>query len=639
MLKPMKRAVHFDFHTMPGIDNFGENFDAAKFAGQMADANVEYVNMFARCNIGFSYYKTKVGIEYPGMKGNMLGDVVRECHKRNIGVTGYLNAGMNHEISIRHPEWLQMNKNGQIYDMSQGGNFFRNLCFNTKYLEYHLAELREVVALGVDGIFLDCTVPRACYCMNCVRDMLALGIDINDDAAVESFSLDVLMRACERIREVIPNDVRLIFNGMPTQLTKDIQSHKEIECLPSAWSYDFFGASAAYNRTLFSEVLYMNGRFQKNWGDFGGYKGRAAIENDFYDALTQGMQPMLGDHLHPSRNPESDIYKELGEIYGKLKLYERWTDGAKYVSEIGVLFDGVFLSEIHNSVSRILSELKYGFDIIHVSLDFSKYSVLIMPDNIRVTPQLAEKLKEYLAKGGKIISTGFSGLLPDSSGFALSEWDFEYLGINNSDTSYFKLESQIDGLIDMEYSVYCPAIIMKQPENGVSLAADVGSYFDKKGWNGQHYVFYTPPKSKTGNSAIAINSAGSVAHVAFSLFSAYFESFSTVFKLIIKKLLNIFMPQNMIRADSLPPTARATLTQKNEYKLLHVKVTYPEIRGKFGIVESHTELLGGKTVAVKGEYKSVAKLPSEEPIQSKIKDGYTYITLPQIVGYDMFLLK
>ena len=22
MLKPMKRAVHFDFHTMPGIDNF-----------------------------------------------------------------------------------------------------------------------------------------------------------------------------------------------------------------------------------------------------------------------------------------------------------------------------------------------------------------------------------------------------------------------------------------------------------------------------------------------------------------------------------------------------------------------------------------------------------------------------------------
>ena len=34
MLKPMNRCVHFDFHTMPGIDNFGANFDAEKFADE-----------------------------------------------------------------------------------------------------------------------------------------------------------------------------------------------------------------------------------------------------------------------------------------------------------------------------------------------------------------------------------------------------------------------------------------------------------------------------------------------------------------------------------------------------------------------------------------------------------------------------
>ena len=38
-MKPIKRAVHFDFHTMPGIDNFGENFDAEVFAQQLADAH------------------------------------------------------------------------------------------------------------------------------------------------------------------------------------------------------------------------------------------------------------------------------------------------------------------------------------------------------------------------------------------------------------------------------------------------------------------------------------------------------------------------------------------------------------------------------------------------------------------------
>ena len=71
-MKPIKRAVHFDFHTMPGIDNFGENFDAEVFAQQLADAKVEYVNMFGQCNIGFCYYDTKVGIRYPNMKGDML---------------------------------------------------------------------------------------------------------------------------------------------------------------------------------------------------------------------------------------------------------------------------------------------------------------------------------------------------------------------------------------------------------------------------------------------------------------------------------------------------------------------------------------------------------------------------------------
>ena len=84
MFKPMRRTVHFDFHTMPGITNFAEEFDAKKFAEQMAEANVEYINMFARCNVGYSYYNTSVGIKYPGMKTNMFADVVNECHKRGI---------------------------------------------------------------------------------------------------------------------------------------------------------------------------------------------------------------------------------------------------------------------------------------------------------------------------------------------------------------------------------------------------------------------------------------------------------------------------------------------------------------------------------------------------------------------------
>ncbi|MBO5879836.1 MAG: hypothetical protein J6Q68_04730, partial [Clostridia bacterium] len=104
---------------------------------------VEYVNMFARCNIGFSYYPTKIGTPYPNMKGNMLGDVVRECHKRNIGVTAYLNTCLNHEQMISHSDWLLMWKNGKTYDFDQGGNAFRLMCYNSSYTDYYIAEIRK----------------------------------------------------------------------------------------------------------------------------------------------------------------------------------------------------------------------------------------------------------------------------------------------------------------------------------------------------------------------------------------------------------------------------------------------------------------------------------------------------------------
>ena len=654
MIKPMKRAVHFDFHTMPGIDNFGENFDAAAFAQQMADAHVEYVNMFARCNIGFSYYPTRVGIPYPGMKGNMLGDVVRECHKRGIGVTGYINAGLNHEMSLRHPEWLQMNKDGQIYNFGAGGNFFRTVCHNTGYFDHFVAEIKEVLELGVDGLFCDCFLLRPCYCSSCMRDMLAAGIDITDEAAVTDFSMSVRVRVMEEVRKIVPKNIRLFFNGSRQWHGRNINSHYEVECLPACWGYDSFTVNAAAARPLYDEVIYMNGRFQASWGDFGGYKGTAAVENDFFDALTQGVTPMLGDHLHPADIAERDVYRDLGKIYENIINYEKWTEKAKFIPEIAILtsdYSASFADEYCSAV-RMLSELKYSFDVIFTKseADFTKYRVIILPDRVRVDEELAAKLDSYLKRGGKIISTGYSGLTPNGDGFALPQWSFDYLGeapvkLDTTDLfdtgfpSYFKLAYDAPELADMRYASYNTGIAMKAGEGNTSLAEEYNTYFDKLGWNGKHYIFYTPPKEATGNSAMAVNKENNVAHISFSLFRTYYVSFGLVYKNMIRTLLERFMPDNLIKAESVPSTSRVTLTGNDDYKLLHVKVTYPEVRGNLGIVEEHTELNAGKVIAVRGEYKSVSLLPSETPVSSEIKDGYTYITLPSIVGYDMFLLK
>ncbi|MBP3301217.1 MAG: beta-galactosidase trimerization domain-containing protein [Clostridia bacterium] len=643
MLKPIKRAVHFDFHTMPGVDDFGENFDASLFARQMKDAHVEYINFFGRCNIGWSYYPTKVGYPYPGLNGkNILGDVVRECHKLGIQVTGYLNAGVHHEALLRHPEWSKVNMKGETVDLDPqkpfNGNFFRMPCYNTGYADHLLAEIRELLDLDVDGIFCDCMLLRPCLCPNCTKEMLARGMDLSDEKQVTDFAEEQRRKMIRRIRETVPEDKYLFINSLPCPLTKDVATHAELECLPTADGYDRFVSQVALARPLYDTVVYMNGRFQCCWADFGGYKGKAAIENDFYDAIMNGASTCLGDHLHPNGMPEADIYRDLKEIYAKIEAYEPWTDGTRFQPEIAVLSTVPKLNQSHYGVGRILGELNYAFDILMPDGDFSKYPVLILPDEITVSGELREKLNIYLKQGGKILSTGTSGLMPDGSGFALPQWDFAYKGKDPMQIAYYKPTFEEKDLIHLPWECYEPGILLDASEEDTVFARHITTYFNP-GYDGTHFNFYMPPKGETGHVAAVMNRGKNVIQVSFPLFKAYMKTFTKAHRILMKHLLAELIPQKQILTEDLPITARATLTKGEDYTLLHVKATYPEIRGTMGVIEEHNVLPAGRTVAVKGEFSSACLLPDGTPLVIADCAGYTKITLPEITGYAMICLK
>ena len=153
----MKRAIHFDFHTVGGIDGLLKDFDAADFAKTLADANVEYINFAAMCNNGYCYYPTKVGIVYPGLKRDILGEVIEECHKKGIGVSAYLNVGINFEAANNHLNWSRMDKEGKSIetynifvhdcDRREGNYFVRSMCFNNQeYVEYIKNIVKEIIS-------------------------------------------------------------------------------------------------------------------------------------------------------------------------------------------------------------------------------------------------------------------------------------------------------------------------------------------------------------------------------------------------------------------------------------------------------------------------------------------------------------
>ena len=169
--KKFNRALHFDFHTPPGVKNVFGNFDAEKFAEQLADAHIEYVNITARCNMGFSYYDTKVGKKYLGLGDrDPFGEILNACHKRDIGVTAYLNLGLDHELAADNCGWLKMDREGRVYRDNKKDSFFRAMCHNTPYREHFLAEIKELCEYDIDGLFCDCFILRECFCpMRCLN--------------------------------------------------------------------------------------------------------------------------------------------------------------------------------------------------------------------------------------------------------------------------------------------------------------------------------------------------------------------------------------------------------------------------------------------------------------------------------------
>lgn len=660
-MRDLKRAIHFDFHSMPDYPDLFDDFSGEDFAKTLSDANVTYINFFARCNVGFSYYPTKTGIMHPYLKNrDILGDVIRECHKKDIGVTAYFNAGLCQEVANIHRDWTVMRKDGRIIDENPEGPVYRRMCYNTGYGEHLKNEIKEVLALypEVDGIFVDCFImPQPCYGAECTDLMKREGVDIDDDNAVLMFHKRKRMEYALELRKLVPSDKYFYVNGLSGILDNDsdfdnrikYNSHAEIESLPTGgWGYDYFPASCAYNRNLFDKRLFMTGRFHQSWGDFGGIRSKPALECDAYTALANCAQISIGDHLHPRGVPEKALMSIIKDIFGDVKKVEKWTDGTENISEIGVFnalpYDNgngdsyMQRGIVFEGVARIMGELKYQFDIVDDSMELDPYRLLILPDVMTLGDAVKTKISEYIKKGGKIISTGISGLNTGLSDFALPEWNFTYDGEGKYSVSYFKPLKPVDkGLPDMLLSMYENGISLFPKEGNEILARLWRPYFNKH-WDGKHsFDTYMPYDSET-HEAVVLREEN-VLHISFPLFTAYRLTAYPVYKTLIKNCIELLYQDKLIEMD-VPSFVRAGLTKKDNYRILHILSYCPERKGRnVAMIEEGIKLYNTKARIKGSNIKKIYSIPNMDNVEFSVAGGYTEFIIPEIDGHGMFVLE
>ncbi len=669
------RQVHLDFHNNRTMPEIGEKFDAGEFAATLARAHVNSVTCFGLCCHGWIYHRTEKFPErrHPHLTRNLLEEQIEACHRKNIRVPIYVIVQWDYYVSRNHPEWLQLTEQGAWRGTPpyQAG-FYRYVCLNTPYLDFlkaYIDELFEMVP--VDGLFLDIVHPQDCSCKNCRAGMEAEGLDPSNPVARREFGYrifrDFIHDMTAHIRRH-DSACSIFYNsGHISPQHRDVvsaYSHLELESLPSGfWGYLHFPLTVRYARNLGKDCMGMTGKFHTSWGDFHSFKNRAALEFECFHMLALNAKCSIGDQLHPNGRLDAHTYELIGSVYGEVEKKEPWCRGAKPVTEIGVLTPEEFMGDTHVvqipasfGFVRMLQEGKHQFDVLDSRSDFSPYRVIVLPDYIPVSEELAAKLETYLSEGGSLIASFESGLDEEKKDFKLdalgvrkkSDGPLDSDGkfargrvlYNNDYAEYIIPRGEIGrGLPETEHVMYIRGMDVEALAGSEVLAVNTLSYFDR---SYRQFISHRQAPSSGKKGGPAIVRTGRVIYFSQPIFTQYYENAPRWCKVLFLNALAMLLPDPLISLDA-PSTTIATINgQPDENRwVVHLLNYIPERRGRnIDIIEDVFPVYDiAVSVRAAKKVRRVTKVPTDTSIPFSERNGRTEFSLDRLEGHQMIALS
>jgi len=656
------RQVHLDFHTSRFIPGIGAEFNAENFVKTFKEAHVNSVTVFARCHHGYLYYQSEAfpQIVHPDLHcKNLLFDQIDALHAAGIRAPVYTTIQWDRYSAENHPEWLVRGRLGE----HEGGSFlepgfYQSLCVNSGYKEFlkaHMKELLTILGDRADGFFFDIVGIKPCYCSVCLPMMRERYIDLDDDVAVRIFakeSLDDFKAFMTAIVHDHNKDATVFYNaghiGTSTKISADSYTHFEIESLPSGgWGYLHFPVSARYARTYGKDCMGMTGKFHTSWGDFHSLKNLAALEFECFRILSYGFAISIGDQLEPAGKLNPATYRLIGNVYKRAEECEEWTRLAKPVTEAALITSENNLYEygIPNSIMgavQMLEEISLQFDIIDRDMDFDKYKLLILPDDLIIDRDVQKRLDAFTANGGAIIAcykggSNKEGEYPSCFGAICEGENENYPDFIITDESV-ATGALTEGLEpENEYVIYRQGLRISPDNEKASAELEARApFFPRKG---DHYCSHMYTPSAKGEKYPAAIQTGNVILFAHQMFEQYRANAPRWCKLIIKNAIDRLLPGRIIKHNG-PSSLTVSVTDQPEHERIIVHLlSYIPIRksAQTDIIEERTVVrnvsldfeIPGKT------FKSARIVPENIPLSLKNNS----VTVPEVNGYAIVVLK
>jgi hypothetical protein len=681
MNRPLRyRHIHLDFHTSEEIPDVGSRFDPERFAAVLSDARVDSITLFARGHHGWCYYPTKVGKAHPNLaRPDLLGEMVEACRSVDIEVSIYHTVQWDELTAREHPEWRVMSPyNSAVWPdstdpsaMNQLTATWHPICLNNPgYLDYLEALCEEVIRrYEPGGIFFDILLPYECVCPRCLASMQEAGRDpskaedrrLNDRRVL----MEYYRRSSEAVWKMDPS-VRLFHNsGHVYKGDRERYrhfSHLEIESLPTGgWGYDHFPVSALYAGTLGMEYSGMTGRFHTMWGEFGGYKRPVALEYECMLMAALGARCSIGDQMHPAGFLEEEAYHAVRRGYRAVEAAEEYLRDARQVADVAILsvestnppnagsFNRDNISD--DGAARLLLELHIPFVVIDSEADFSRFRLLILPDEVHVSGEMAERLNKYIQAGGKLLLTGGSGMNREETEF-LIDLGLEYSGeMGAFSPDYIRPVSGLDRDLPK-----APFVVYERPYKvrkggGESWAESYEPYFNRR-WDHFCSHQHTPYKPEPSKELDPVVTFPWGAYVCHPVFRAYHKSGQPLLKYLIRGILTKVYPEPLVLSN-LPSSARITVTEQENHNrwIVHFLFAPPQLRGKglkhpkghdlaLEIIEDPVPLRDVHCSVRSQRAPTRVYLPEEgEKLPFQFSGGRVEFTVPEVTVHQMVVIE
>lgn len=492
-----------DNHISEDDSSFMTRFDPQEYVRLVKMAGVEAAMVYACCHNGNCYYPTAVGHMHRNLQGrDIFGETVRLLRQEGITPVAYYTTIYHNQSAKTHPAWRMQDASGRQHDKRYWWS-----CPNSPgYVAFTKAQLSEVIAYDVEGIFIDMTFwPVVCCCPNCRAKFRAQSgkeipekVDWNDPDWVDfqRFREQSMVQFCQEMAGSIKahKDITVTFQNSPIIFGWALGQTPGIADACDYTSGDFYGGK--YQHVLGAKILsasskrqpfeYMTSR-SVNLNDHTSLKSEAELCCEAATTIASGGAYFFIDAINPDGSLSEAVYQRLGSVSGSLepfaaKLKEHHpqlsAETGLYFSmaslidptlngnpkrELGFSFDYVSTPAYQEMLgaSIVLTRTHRPFKVIRdAEGDLGSLHTLIINNALVMSETEVERVRAFVRDGGTLVASGLTSLQrPDGSSsgdFALADvFGVSYSGAMSRRVNYLKFPDQAFVLCNQPAPLVC----------------------------------------------------------------------------------------------------------------------------------------------------------------------------------------